>query len=147
MRRRAVIIASTGVLLVPAAVGCSESSEANSSTEPTAGPNITTPSNAATRYSLVRTRRCLEHRGLVVGRLGKGNPRLQALGDLAQRTSFGVRDGGKIVGLAFGNAGLLAELLAAPNDGHTIKTRGNALLLYRPSADRLAFAVLDCLRS
>ena len=147
MRRRAVIAASIGVLLAGTAAGCSESSEANSSTEPTAGPNVTTPSTAATRYSLVRTRRCLEQSGVVVGRLGKENPRLQALGDLAQRTSLAVRDGGEIVGLAFGNAGLLAELLAAPNDRYTIKTQGNALLLYRPSAGRLAGAVLDCLRS
>jgi hypothetical protein len=81
-----------------------------------------------------------------VGPIGKPNPRLQALGDLAQRSSLAARSGGKIVGLGFGDAPLLAELLAVPNDPYTIETRGNALLLYLPSARRQAAAVRACLR-
>jgi hypothetical protein len=92
-------------------------------------------------FTLAATRRCLVARGFRVGPIGRPNPRLQALGDLAQRTSLAARSEGKVVGLAFGDAMLLAELLTVPNDPYTIETRGNALLLYPPGARRQAAVV------
>jgi hypothetical protein len=154
VRRRALAPIFAGALLIAAfAVGCSGGSSSSSASPdetvaepPTTQPSTTDSTVPERRYSLVRTRRCLEDAGFPVGPVGKANPRLQALGDLAQRTSLAVRSGGEVVGLAFGDAGLLAQLLAVPNDPYTIETRGNVLLLYRPVARRQASLVRGCLR-
>jgi hypothetical protein len=147
LSRRLGLGVATAVL-VACVAGCGGSSEAGASTTgvdvPTAAPN--TSSAPARAYSLAATRRCLVAAGLSVGPVGKPNPRLQALGDLAQRTSVAVRSGRNVVGLAFGNAEFLAELLAVPNDPYRIETRRNALLLYLPAARATATAVRACLR-
>jgi hypothetical protein len=136
---------SVVALAACAAAGCGGGSNAEASTA-AAGGQSDSPATPVQQYTLAATRRCLVAARFRVGPIGKPNPRLQALGDLAQRSSLAARSGGKIVGLGFGDAPLLAELLAVPNDPYTIETRGNALLLYLPSARRQAAAVRACLR-
>jgi hypothetical protein len=141
---RSLGIAVTVVALA-ACAGCGGGSSAEASTATTTARSA--PAAAPSRkYTLAATRRCLVAARFRVGPIGKPNPRLQALGDLAQRNSLAARSGGKVVGLAFGDAELLAELLAVPNDPYTIETRGNALLLFLPSARRQAVAVRACLK-
>jgi hypothetical protein len=136
---------SVVALAACAAAGCGGGSNAEASTA-AAGGQPASPATPVQQYTLAATRRCLVAARFRVGPIGKPNPRLQALGDLAQRSSLAARSGGKIVGLGFGDAPLLAELLAVPIDPYTIETRGNALLLYLPSARRQAAAVRACLR-
>lgn len=136
---------AVSIAALAACAGCGGSSSAEASTASATAPAQTSATHAR-RYQLAPTRRCLVAAGFRVGLAGKPNPRLQALGDLAQRTSLAARSGGKVVGLALGDAQLLAELLAVPRDPYTIETRGNALLLYLPSARRQAAAVRACLR-
>jgi hypothetical protein len=125
--------------------GCGGGTEAGASTTVDA-LTASTRTPAARPYSLTATRRCLVAAGLSVRPVGKPNPRLQALGDLAQRTSLAVASGHNVVGLALGNAEFLAELLAVPNDPYRIETRRNAVLLYLPAARATARAVRACLR-
>jgi hypothetical protein len=124
-----------------AASGCGGGSRAEASTAATR-----TAAASARPYAITPTRRCLVAAGFRLGPADSPNPRLKALGDLAQRTSFAARSGGKVVGVAFGDAQLIAELLAIPHDVYTIETRRNAVLLYLPSARRQAAAVRACLR-
>jgi hypothetical protein len=149
-----IVASALAVAAFVGVMGCGGSSRAEASTSEaqtsmvgTAGSAPAQPSASPPRYTLAATRRCLVASGFRVGPVGKPNPRLQALGDLAQRTSIAVRAGGQVVGLAFGDAKLLAELLAVPNDTYTLETKGNAVLLYAPSARVQASAVRRCLRS
>jgi hypothetical protein len=136
---------AVSVAALAACAGCGDGSSAEASTAASTTP-ARTSATPTRRYALAPTRKCLVAAGFRVGSAGKPNPRLQALGDLAQRTSVAARSGGKVVGLALGDAQLLAELLAVPRDPYTIETRGNAVLLYLPSARRQAAAVRACLR-
>jgi hypothetical protein len=139
------IAVSAVALAACAGAGCGGNSSAEASTAATGGQSASS-ATPVKKYTLAATRRCLVAARFRVGPIGKPNPRLQALGDLAQRSSLAARSGGKVVGVAFGDAALLAELLAVPHDPYTIETRGNALLLYLPSARRQAAAVRACLR-
>ena len=141
MRRTAGIAVSTAAVAACLS-GCGDGSRAAAST--TADTQAST--SAARTYALAATRRCLVKAGFRVGPIGKPNPRLQALGDLAQKTSLAARSGGQVVGLAFGDAQFLAELLVVPHDPYKIETRSNVVLLYRPTARRQAAAVRACLR-
>jgi len=143
---RSLAIAVPTLAVVACLAGCGSNSTAEASTS---GPRAVAGTSTAApdrSYALAPTRRCLLGKKLSVGPIGKPNERLQALGDLAQRTSLAVRSGGQIVGLAFGDAHLLAELLAVPNDRYTLEIRRNAVLLYLPSARRQAALVRACLR-
>lgn len=148
VRRAAATAVAALVVAGGVACGSDEADEeppvATSSTD-TSGETGTTPAQAK-RYSLAATRRCLREAGLSVGAVETADDRLRALGDLAQRSSLGVRSGGTVIGLAFGDAELLAGLLAVPDDAYVIETRGNALLLYRAEERREASAVRRCLR-
>jgi hypothetical protein len=128
------------------AVTGTEEATSPSDTTPTNGPRGGAGAPTPQRYSLAATRRCLDRAGLRVGPVEKTDSRLRALGDLAQRTSISVHADGKVIGVAFGDAELLAELLAVPNDPYMIETRGNVVLLYLPSAKPQALRVRDCLR-
>lgn len=146
--RRSTVLTLAGVLVAALAVGCGESSSSGSETPHETGTEQTTGrvTVSATRYSIARTRTCLENVGLAPGPVEKTDSRLQALADLAQRTSFSVHTSGKVVALAFGDVLLLSDLLAVPNDPYRIETRGNVLLMYRPDARRQASLVRGCLR-
>jgi hypothetical protein len=126
--------------------GASRAEASTAASSATGAAAVQTSAAPARRYALAPTRRCLVARGFRVGPATKPNPRLQALGDLAQRRSLAARSRGRVVGLAFGDAQLLAELLAVPHDRYRIETRGNAVLLYLPSARQQAAAVRACLR-
>ena len=152
MTNRVTVLALTNALLLAAAAGCGGDSTNGAASLAASTASAGTSGTAAAptpakRYSLAATRRCLRNAGLRLSGVDKTNPRLQALSDLAQRTSIFVRVDGKVIGLAFGDAGLLAELLAVPRDPYTIETRGNAVLLYPRSARLQASAVRRCLRS
>jgi hypothetical protein len=136
---------AVSVVALAACAGCGGGSNAEASTAVATTPTRTSAAPARP-YALAPTRKCLVAAGFRVGPVGRPNPRLQALGDLAQRASLAARSGGKVVGLALGDAQLLAELLAVPRDPYTIETRRNAVLLYLPSARRQAAAVRACLR-
>lgn len=141
MRRSVAIVASTAAVAACLS-GCGDGSRAEASTN----VGTQTSTTVARTYTLAATRRCLVKAGFRVGPIGDPNPRLQALGDLAQKTSLAARSRGRVVGLAFGDAQLLAELLVVPHDPYTIETRSNAVLLYLPNARRQAVAVRACLR-
>ena len=83
----------------------------------------------------------------MVSKVRSTDPRLRALGDLAQKTSLQARREGETIGLAFGDTRLLASLLRVPNDPYRLEVRRNALLMYRPAARRQATALRGCLRS
>jgi hypothetical protein len=139
------------VLVTLVGAGCGGSSDAGASSTQAAttgatGPHTVTNASPDARYSLAATRRCLIAAGFRVGRIGKPNSRLQALGDLAQRTSLAARRDGHVVGLALGDTELLSDLLAVPNDPYVLVAHGNALLLYAPTARREAAAVRACLK-
>ena len=107
----------------------------------------TVPSPRAARpYALGPTRRCLRSGGFAVSRVTSADPRLRALGDLAQRTSLEVRREGRTLGLALGDAHLLESLLRVPNDAYRLEVRRNALLMFRPGDRGLATLVRGCLR-
>lgn len=104
------------------------------------------PAPAPAAYELAPTRSCLLTAGFAVSTVRTKDPRLRALGDLAQKSSFELRSGGHTVGLAFGDTRLLLSLLRVPNDPYRLETRRNALLMYRPSARDEAAVVRGCLR-
>ena len=97
-------------------------------------------------YSLAATRRCLEGAGFAVSKVRSPDPRLRALGDLAQQTSLELRRGARTLGVAFGDTQLLLGLLRVPNDPYRLEVRRNALLMYRPSARAAAVLLRGCLR-
>ena len=98
-------------------------------------------------YRLAPTRRCLRAAGFAVTPVRSNDPRLRALGDLAQRSSFELRSGKQTIGLAFGDTRLLLSLLRVPRDPYRLEARRNALLMYRRSAGKEATAARACLRS
>lgn len=98
-------------------------------------------------YAIEPTRRCLRSTGAAVSAIRSTDPRLRALGDLAQRTSLEVRLDGRPLGVAFGNAELLESLLRVPDDPYRLEVRGNVLLMFRPTARVQAGVVRGCLRS
>jgi hypothetical protein len=98
-------------------------------------------------YALAATRSCLLAGGAAVSPIRSTDPRLRALGDLAQRASLEVRLGGQTLGVAFGDAGLLESLLLVPDDPYVLEVRRNALLMYRPGAKGSAAVLRGCLRS
>ena len=112
----------------------------------TSGSSVTTPTSPSP-YALGPTRRCLQGAGFAVSTIRSTDPRLRALGDLAQRTSLEARRAGQTLGLAFGDTRLLLSLLRVPNDPYKLEVRRNALLMYRPAARREAALLRGCLRS
>lgn len=143
MTRRAVAASMAATVVIGLSAGCGDEPDSSHPDGTTTTQQTTT---VEPRYSLARTRRCLDDEGLAVQRISGDDPRLQALGDLAQQTSIEVRRDGELVGLALGDAELLADLLAVPSDPYTIETQGNAVLLYRPAARGVAGVVRRCLR-
>jgi hypothetical protein len=139
-----VVIGRAGIVaaLALAIAGCG--SGGGDSEAPPTGPPGTT--EITPRYALAPTRRCLVERGARVAALRSNDPRLKALGDLAQRTSLAVRLDGRTVGVAVGDVALLVDLLRVPGDPFTLDVHGNALLMYRPEARAQADIVRDCLR-
>ena len=107
----------------------------------------TTGPRPARPYALAPTRSCLHTAGAAVSPVRSTDPRLQALGDLAQRTSLEVRLDGDTMGLAFGDTRLLESLLRVPDDPYRLEVRRNALLMYEPAARDAAAVVRGCLRS
>ena len=97
-------------------------------------------------YSLGRTRACARAEGFTVAPVRSTDPRLRALGDLAQQTSFQAERGGMTLGVAFGDARLLESLLRVPDDPYRLEVRRNALLMYRPAARGQAAVLRGCLR-
>ena len=89
---------------------------------------------AESLYALQPTLRCLERRPRLAVSTTATTPRLQALRDLAQRTSVIAQLEGESVGIAVvqssAHASLVAELLRAPEDPHRIVRRRNAVLLF-----------------
>jgi hypothetical protein len=114
---------------------------------PEPAPTSTTATPPPPPYALGPTRRCLEAAGFAVAPVRPSDPRLRALRDLAQRTSLQAGRDGRTLGLAFGDAELLASLLEVPNDPYRLEVRRNALLMYRPLAKREAAVLRSCLRS
>jgi hypothetical protein len=102
-------------------------------------------------FALRPTVVCLQRRHVVVTPVRPTNRRLQALHDLAQKTSREARLGKVVVGLAFeqssGNASLLYELLQVPKDPLRLEQRRNVVLLSPRRASALRTFVLRCLRS
>jgi hypothetical protein len=142
--------ATTGAATTSATTIMTEPEEPAATTEETqtdtSGPAVTTPP-APQAYALGPTRRCLEDAGFAVSKVRSADPRLRALGDLAQRTSLEARRGGQTLGLALGDTRLLASLLRVPNDPYRLEVRRNAVLMYRPSARDAATLLRGCLRS
>jgi pyruvate/2-oxoglutarate dehydrogenase complex dihydrolipoamide acyltransferase (E2) component len=112
----------------------------------TSGPATTAPT-APRSYALAPTRRCLLDAGFAVSKVRSTDPRLRALGDLAQRTSLELSRDGQTMGLAFTDTQLLMSLLQVPNDPYLLEARRNALLMYRPAGRAQAKVVFGCLRS
>lgn len=133
--------ASRPLLLVLAMLltGCSTTSGASTTS--------TTLTMAPPRYAFAPTRRCLLAKGALVSPLRAKEGRLRELAGFAQRTSYAVRLDGRTVALAFGNAGLLAELLTVPDNPYRLEVRGNVLLMFLPRARAQATEVRSCLRS
>lgn len=102
-------------------------------------------STEAPPYALAPTRRCLASQGFTVAEIDSRDPRLRALGDLAQRTSLAARRRSHTLGLAFGDAPLLLSLLEVPDDPYRLEVRRNALLMYKPAARAEAEALRRCL--
>jgi len=107
---------------------------------------------ASTRpFALRPTASCLARHGVAVGTVRPSNRRLQALHDLAQKTSREARYKGAVVGLAFerstGSAGLLYELLQVPKDPLRLEQKRNVVLLSPRKPSALHTLVLRCLRS
>lgn len=98
-------------------------------------------------YALGPTRSCLRAAGAAVTPVRSKDPRLRALGDLAQQTSLEVHVDDRILGLAFGDTRLLASLLLVPDDPYRLEVRRNAVLVYKPVARKEAAVVRMCLRS
>jgi hypothetical protein len=141
--------ATTGAATTSATTVMTEPEEPAATTKEaqtdTSGPAVTAP-NQPPAYALEPTRRCLQDAGFAVSKVRSADPRLRALGDLAQRTSLEARRGGQTLGLALGDTRLLASLLLVPNDPYRLEVHRNALLMYRPAAKSEAAALRSCLR-
>lgn len=111
-----------------------------------AGDGATTAAPPPEPYSLERTRACLRAEGFTVAPVRSTDPRLRALGDLAQQTSFQIERGGRTLGVAFGDAQLLESLLRVPDDPYRLEVRRNALLMYPPVSRAEAADLRGCLR-
>jgi hypothetical protein len=102
-------------------------------------------------FALRPTKACLARHGVAVGAVRPANRRLQALHDLAQKTSREARYRGSVVGLAFqhstSSASLLYELLQVPKDPLRLERRRNVVLLAPRKPTALRTLVLRCLRS
>lgn len=164
MRRDAAACAALLVVLALGAVGCRDDDAPASvpdevttmpattagTTEPAAdGTTVTVGESpeAGAPYSLAATQRCLRAAGADVSAIRSPNPRLRALGDLAQRTSVQVQLDGDTLGLAFGDALLLGSLLRVPDDPYRLEVRRNALLMYESGTEDGAAVVRRCLRN
>ena len=148
----AVLMIGAAIALAVVAFGVSDSDDqpaARGTTlaeTTTTGGATTTDSAPAPPYALGPTRRCLRSAGFTVSAIRSDDPRLRALGDLAQRTSLELTRDGHTLGLAFGDTRLLESLLRVPNDLYRLEVRRNALLMYRPGALADAVVVRRCLR-
>lgn len=127
------------VLLIVATAGCNTTSDGDP-----AGTTTATPTPR--QYVFGPTRRCLLEKGARVSPLRAEGGRLRELAAFAQKTSYEVRLDGHTVALAFGNAGLLAELLTVPDNPYRLEVRGNVLLMFLPRARAQATEVRSCLR-
>jgi hypothetical protein len=127
------------LLLVVLAAGCN--------TKSGGGTASITVAAVPPQFAFAPTRRCLLAKGALVSRLRAESGRLRELAGFAQRTSFAVRLRRRTVALAFGNAELLAELLAVPDNPYRIEVISNALLMFLPHARAQAAEVRSCLRS
>lgn len=110
-----------------------------------AGRTVAAP-RASPPYALAPTRRCLHSAGFAVSSISSADPRLRALGDLAQRTSLELGRDGRTLGLALGDARLLESLLRVPDDPYRLEVRRNALLMFRSGDQDQAALVRGCLR-
>ncbi len=143
---RGALVLALGAAASSLVVGCGNGESAGTPTLSQPLATTTEPRKNPARYALGPTRSCLEERGAAVSPIRPADPQLRALRDLAQRTSLEVRFRGETVGLAFGDAKLLAELLRVPDDPYLVDVRRNAVLMYRPSARAEARVVQSCLR-
>lgn len=140
--RRARVTGVTGsmfVLLIVAAAGCSTTSDRDPAPTTTATP-------APRQYAFEPTRRCVLEQGARVVPLEAEEGRLRELAAFAQKTSYAVSLDGRTVALAFGNAGLLAELLTVPDNPYELRVRDNVLIMFLPQARAQAKTVESCLR-
>lgn len=136
--RAAGAFGSLLLLLVLVTTGCNTTSGGNTAS--------TTTAAAPPQYALAPTRRCLLAKGALVSRLRATEGRLRELASFAQKTSYTVRLDGRTVALAFGNAGLLAELLNVPDNPYRLEVRENVLIMSLPAARAQAREVQSCLR-
>ena len=127
------------VLLIVATAGCNTTSDGDPASTTTATP-------VPREYVFGPTRRCLLEKGARVSPLRAEGGRLRELAAFAQKTSFAVRVDGRTVALAFGNAGLLAELLTVPDNPYELQVRDNVLIMFLPQARAQARTVESCLR-
>jgi hypothetical protein len=141
--RQAVTVPTTA----PAATEMSPPSQTTQETVPTetVGTTGTTTAQSELPYALGPTRTCLRAAGAAVSPVRSTDPRLRALGDLAQRTSLEVRLAGQTLGVAFGDARLLESLLIVPDDPYVLEVRRNALIMYRRDAQAEAAVLRGCL--
>lgn len=152
--RYTVLAAAALLLLVGVVFGLRDDGDVSDSSS-TAATDVQTESiggGAGTAaaplkpYLLERTRTCLRAKGFTVESIRSSDPRLRALGDLAQKTSLQVERSGRTIGIAFGNARLLESLLRVPDDPYRLEVRRNTLLMYRPGARNEAAVLRSCLR-
>lgn len=127
------------LILIVATAGCNTTSDGDQASTTTATP-------VPRVYALAPTRRCLLDKRARVAPLQAEEGRLRELAAFAQKTSYEVRLDGHTVALAFGNAGLLAELLTVPDNPYRLEVRGNVLLMFLPRARAQATEVRSCLR-
>jgi hypothetical protein len=125
-------------LLVVLVTGCNATSDDN--------PKTTTTTAAPRVYAFGPTRRCLLEKGARVAPLRAEEGRLRELAAFAQKSSFAVRLDGRTVAMAFGNAGLLAELLTVPDNPYELEVHDNVLMMYLQQARAQARTVQSCLR-
>lgn len=93
---------------------------------------------------------CLKRKGARVTPIAPGNPRLQALHDLAQKTSVQIRIRKALVGMAFektiSGATLLVDLLQLPKDPYRLDRRATIVIVSPRSAPAVRTAVLVCVK-
>jgi hypothetical protein len=123
----------------------SNPADTSAASRPPPATAASTAPPAEVPFRLGPTRRCLRSAGFEVSGVRSANPRIRALGDLAQQTSLELRLDGQVVGLALGDARLLAQLLAVPNDPYRLEVRRNAVLLFSPRARAEAELARACL--
>ena len=123
---------------------------APTTTTATTTTTTVTSTTVAAPWASEPTRRCLEGGGATVAPLQARDPRLQALRDLAQQTSFEVRLGDAVVGVAVtagtAPAQQLADLLLVPDDPYRVVVDRNVVAMYRPASEPAFRATVACLR-